>query len=103
MLPKTKNIEDSFRYIRLVSIAAVVGSLVSGVLFFVLASRVMLSSQSRVYILSAGKAFEAFASDRRANLPVEARAQVYNFHQYFFTLDPDEKFITAGLRRAPWC
>jgi conjugative transposon TraK protein len=100
MFPKTKNIEDSFRYIRMVSIAVVAGSLVSGVVFFVLASRVMLSAQSRVYILSAGKAFEAFASDRRSNLPVEARAHVYNFHDYFFTLDPDEKYITAGLRRA---
>jgi len=100
MFKKTKNIEDSFRYIRLVSIAAVAGSLVSGILFFALASRVMLSAQSRIYILSAGKAFEAFSSDRRSNLPVEARAHVYDFHEAFFTLDPDEKYNMATLRRA---
>jgi conjugative transposon TraK protein len=100
MFPKTTNIEQSFRYIRYVSIAAVVGSFVSGLLFFLLAGRVMLAAQSRVYILSAGKAMEAFASDRRSNLGVEAKSHVYNFHEYFFTLDPDEQYIAAGLRRA---
>jgi conjugative transposon TraK protein len=100
MFPKTKNIETSFRYIRLVSLAVIVGNLIAGVFFFVWASRVVLASQSRVYILSAGKALEAFASDRKPNLVVEARAVVADFHAYFFTLDPDEKFIKAGLERA---
>jgi conjugative transposon TraK protein len=98
--PKTRGIERSFQYIRWVSIAAIVGSVVSGILFFLLAGRVMLAAQSRVYILSAGKAMEAFASDRRSNLAVEARAHVYDFLTAFFTLDPDERYISAGLRRA---
>lgn len=100
MFKKAKNIEDSFQYIRMVSIAVIVGSVVSGVTFFVFASRVVLNAQSKIYILSAGKAFEAFSSDRRANLPVEARAHVVNFHEAFFTLDPDEKYISSTLRRA---
>ena len=100
IFPRTGGIERSFQYIRWVSVAAIVGSLVSGILFFLLAGRVMLAAQSRVYILSAGKAMEAFASDRRSNLAVEARAHVYDFHTAFFTLDPDERYITAGLRRA---
>jgi conjugative transposon TraK protein len=100
IFPKTAGIERSFQYIRWLSIVVVVGSFLSGVLFFVLAGRVMLAAQSRVYILSAGKAMEAFASDRRSNLIVEGRAHVYDFHMAFFTLDPDERYITAGLRRA---
>jgi len=98
--PRTEGIEQSARHIRRLSIAAIVGSCVSGVLCFVLAGKIMLAAQSRVYILSAGKAMEAFASDRRSNLTVEARAHVYDFHQAFFTLDPDERYIGAGLRRA---
>lgn len=100
MFPKTKNIETSFRYIRLISLAVIVCSLGAGVSFFVWACRIVMASQSRVYILSAGKALEAFASDRAPNLPVEARAEVADFHEYFFTLDPDEKFIQAQLDRA---
>jgi conjugative transposon TraK protein len=98
--PKTLSIEQSARHLRRLSIAAIIGSCISGVLCFVLAEKVMLAAQSRVYILSAGKAMEAFASDRRGNLTVEARAHVYDFHQAFFTLDPDERYINAGLKRA---
>ena len=100
MFPTTKNMETSFRAIRWLSLVAVVGSMVSGVCFFVMASRVMLKAQSTVYILSAGKAFEAFAGDREPNLRVEATWDVINFHTAFFTLEADEKFITSGLKRA---
>jgi conjugative transposon TraK protein len=98
--PKTRDLERSFKYIRWVSIAAIVGSFISGILFFALAARVMRSAQKRVYLLSAGKAMEAFASDRPSNLAVEARALVYDFHEAFFTLDPDDRYISAGLKRA---
>lgn len=100
IFPKTWSIERSAQHIRRLSIVAIVGSCVSGILFFVLAGKIMLAAQSRVYILSAGKAMEAFASDRRSNLAVEARAHVYDFHGAFFTLDPDERYIKAGLTRA---
>jgi conjugative transposon TraK protein len=43
---------------------------------------------------------EAFASDRKENIPVEARDHIRAFHQHFFSLDPDEKVITANLTRA---
>lgn len=88
------------RKLRNLSVAAIAGSCISGVLCFLMAGKVVLAAQSRIYILSAGKAMEAFASDRRSNLAVEARAHVYDFHEAFFTLDPDERYIAAGLRRA---
>jgi len=56
--------------------------------------------ESRIYILANGKALEAFAGDRRENIPVEARDHVKMFHQYFFSLDPDDKVIQANITRA---
>lgn len=46
--------------------------------------------QEKIYILANGKALEAFASERRDNIPVEARDHVRTFHKLFFTLDPDD-------------
>jgi conjugative transposon TraK protein len=100
MFPKTKNIETSFRAMRAVSLLATIGNLVLTGFLFLQAGRMEERAQSRVYILSAGKALEAFASDRAVNLAVEARAHIENFHELFFTLDPDEKFIADGLRKA---
>ena len=100
MFPKTRNIESSFRYIRAVSLCAILGSVGSGLFFFVWAGRLVGQSQRAVYILAAGKAMEAFRSDRESNVAVEARAQVREFHEWFFTLDPDERYNAEGLKRA---
>ena len=56
--------------------------------------------QGRVYVLTSGKVLEALASDRKENIPVEARDHIRSFHEYFFTLAPDEKVINANLARA---
>jgi conjugative transposon TraK protein len=56
--------------------------------------------QSKVYILANGKALEAYASDRKDNILVEARDHIKTFHQYFFTLDPDDKVIKANVNKA---
>ena len=100
MFPKTKNIETSFRSLRLISLCAILGSVGSGIFFFLAAGRWVERSQSRVYVLAAGKAFETFQSDRDANLPAETRAVVRDFHELFFTLDPDERYNSEGLKQA---
>ncbi|MBG6188164.1 conjugative transposon TraK protein [Flavobacterium sp. CAN_S2] len=56
--------------------------------------------QDKVYILANGKALEAFASDRKDNIPVEARDHVMTFHKLFFTLDPDDKVIKTNITKA---
>jgi conjugative transposon TraK protein len=57
-------------------------------------------SQQRVYILASGKVLEALASERKENLPVEARDHIRTFHWLFFTLDPDERVIGDNLGKA---
>ena len=100
MFPQTRNIERSFRAIRAVSLVVIVGSLCVNLAVFVWAVRAIDAAGQRVYILSAGKALEAFAGRRDANLRVEADWHVRNFHAAFFTLDPDERLNAAGLKRA---
>jgi conjugative transposon TraK protein len=64
------------------------------------ATKTINQSQQRVFILANGKALEAYAADRKDNIPVEARDHIKMFHHYFFSLDPDEKVITANITRA---
>jgi conjugative transposon TraK protein len=56
--------------------------------------------QNKVYILANGKALEAYSSDRKDNVPVEAKDHVKTFHSYFFTLDPDDKVIKVNITKA---
>jgi conjugative transposon TraK protein len=61
---------------------------------------VVTQSQSKVFVLASGKALEAIASDRKDNIPVEAKDHIKVFHQDFFSLDPDEKVIEENVTRA---
>lgn len=40
------------------------------------------------------------AADRKDNIPVEARDHIKTFHQYFFSLDPDDKVIQNNITKA---
>ena len=100
MFPKVRNIESSFRLIRMTCVVAVVGSFCFSGYVCYEANMSVSRAQQRVYVLSAGKVLEALASDRKENLPVEARDHVRTFHLLFFTLDPDEKVIEDNMGRA---
>lgn len=100
MFQKMKNIDSAFRHIRAFSIVFLLSCfLLSGWIIYK-SYQLMATSQERIYILANGKALEAYAADRKDNIPVEARDHVAMFHQYFFTLDPDEKVIQTNLSKA---
>lgn len=100
MFPQTRNIETAFRHIRLFTAVVVVGSLMLCGFVVWQALRAIAHVQDRIYILESGKALEAIAGSRQENIPVEARDHIRAFHMDFFTLDPDEKVITANLTKA---
>jgi conjugative transposon TraK protein len=100
MFPKTRNIETAFQHVRFFTIVVVVGSLLLSGFIAWQSYTVTLRAQSTIYVLNSGKALEASAADRKENIPVEARDHIRAFHQFFFTLDPDERQITATVTRA---
>jgi conjugative transposon TraK protein len=100
MFQKAKNIDTAFRQVRAFAIVVVVSSIILGGYVAFKAFQLAKQAQSRIYILSNGKALDAFAGDRKENIPVEARDHVKMFHVYFFSLDPDDKVIRANITRA---
>lgn len=100
MLHQLKNIDTAFKYVRAFSIALIVACVCITSASLYTSFQLIKESRSKVYILSHGKALEAFASDRNENIPVEARDHVKMFHHYFFTLHPDDKVIQSNLSKA---
>ena len=100
MFPRTRNLETAFQYVRLFSLVVSIGCISLSAFVIWLAERSVSRMQDKVYVLAEGKALEALAADRRENLVAEARDHIRNFHQAFFTLDPDEKVINANITRA---
>ncbi len=100
MFKKALGFDTAFQLIR--SFCFLVIILCSAICCFVLytSHQMVNQAQARIFILANGKALEAYAADRKDNIPVEARDHIKTFHHDFFTQDPDEKVITANISRA---
>lgn len=100
MFTKMKNIDSAFRYVRIFSLVVIICSLGVAALSLYKSFSLVSRMQGKIYILANGKAIEAFAADRKDNIPVEARDHVKTFHTFFFTLDPDENVIRTNINKA---
>ncbi|MBS1735124.1 MAG: conjugative transposon protein TraK [Bacteroidetes bacterium] len=100
MFRQTKNIDTAFRQMRQFTFVIIFGCCFITAYGLYIANKSITESGKRIYILANGKALEAFAGDRKDNIPVEARDHIKTFHQYFFTLAPDDKVIQANLAKA---
>ena len=100
MFTHLRNIETAFQHIKRFSYLFISGCTL--ICCFALYKCFQFSAQANkhIYILANGKALEAFAADRKDNIPVEARDHIRMFHFFFFTLDPDEKVIETNIGKA---
>lgn len=73
MFKKTKNIDTAFRHVRLFSIAFLAGCIIISAMIAYKSYQLTEQSQQKIFILANGKALEAYAADRKDNIPVEAR------------------------------
>lgn len=96
-----KNIETSFRQIRLFGIVVV--SLCAALTGYSIWSSYNFAEKQRekIYVLDGGKSLMlALSQDLAQNRPVEAREHVRRFHELFFTLSPDKGAIEGNIKRA---
>ena len=96
-----KNIETSFRQIRLFGIVMV------SLCAFIAVGSVALSlsfaekQREKIYVLDNGKSLMlALSQDMEQNRPAGAREHVRRFHELFFTLSPDKSAIEHNINRA---
>jgi len=96
-----KNIETSFRQIRLFGIVFV--SLCAVIVGYSIWSSYNFAEKQRekIYVLDGGKSLMlALSQDLSQNRPSEAREHVRRFHELFFTLSPDKSAIENNIKRA---
>ena len=96
-----KNIESSFRQIRLFGIVFL--SLCAVITVWSVWSSYRFAEQQRekIYVLDNGKSLMlALSQDLSQNRPAEAREHVRRFHELFFTLSPEKSAIEHNVKRA---
>lgn len=96
-----RNIETSFRQIRLMAMVFVVMcTLITGYSVWS-AYHFAQAQREKIYVLDQGKSLMlALSQDVQQNRPVEARDHIRRFHELFFTLSPDKNAIEQNVKRA---
>lgn len=100
MFQQFKNIDSAFKHIKTFSLFFLAGCVILSGFIDYHCFKLSERAQDRVHILYNGKVLQAFASDRKSNLPVELRDHIKTFHTDFFTLVPDDKQIAATINKA---
>ena len=96
-----KNIETSFKQIRIIAIVFVV--LCAGITGYAVWNSFSFAEalRQKFYVLDEGKSLMlALSQDLSQNRPVEAREHIKRFHELFFTLSPDKSAIESNINRA---
>ncbi|MBB2147355.1 conjugative transposon protein TraK [Pedobacter gandavensis] len=100
MFTQFKNIDTAFQHIKRFSIYLILANVLILCFGIYKSYEFANKAQSRIHILYNGKVLEAIAADRKSNIPVELRDHIKTFHQYFFSMDPDEKAILSNMTKA---
>ena len=96
-----KNIESSFRHLRLFSMLFLGACTLISVAAVWTSYRFAEAQRQKIYVLDNGRSLMvALSQDLAQNRPVEAREHVRRFHELFFTLSPDKAAIESNVGRA---
>ncbi|PSL42818.1 conjugative transposon TraK protein [Chitinophaga niastensis] len=100
MLTHLKNIDTSFRHIRLFSYVLIVANALTCCYVVYSCQQSIRLMQSKVLVIANSKLFQATAASREAFLPIEIKDHVETFHFNFYTLAPDELVIKKNVTKA---
>jgi len=100
MFTQFKNIDTAFKHIRTFSLFLIIANVFIVCCVLLYSNKIVEKANNRIYILYNGKVLDAFASEKKSNLPVELRDHIKTFHQLFFNLSPDDKAIRSTIGKA---
>ena len=95
-----KNIEAKMKLSLWIAIASMLTSIIVSALAFSYSKKILTEERKHIYVLDKNIPLVAVSTNIEDNREVEYKADVETFHQLFFTLPPDDKFIAGQLQKA---
>ena len=95
-----QSLERKTRLALMTVLLTIVGNVVICGMLIAYGAKVLSEERNQVYGLDGDIPFLAQRSQEEANFVMEAKAHIQLFHQYFFTLPPDDDYIKWTLGKA---
>lgn len=95
-----QSLESKTRLALMTVLLTIIGNVVLCGILVVYGAKVLTEERNQVYVLDGDIPFLAQRSQQEVNFVMEAKAHIQLFHQYFFTLPPDDDYIKWTLGKA---
>jgi conjugative transposon TraK protein len=95
-----KNIETKMKMALWIALASMLTSIIVSALAFSYARKIATQERKHIYVLDRNIPLIAVSTNVEDNRQAEYKAHVETFHQFFFTLPPDDKFIEKQMEKA---
>lgn len=99
-MPVIKQLENKIRLVTIVCTVFIAGCVVISVGALLTARLMVSDAQKKVYLIDGNIPIPLHQVDDKETMAVEAKSVVAIFHEYFFTLSPDEKYIDYTITKA---
>ena len=95
-----KNVENKIKLVMIVSCLFLVGCVVISLGSVIIAKTMVDDADKKIYVLDGNVPILVKQTDMSETFDVEAKSDIEMFHQLFFTLAPDDKYIQYTMQKA---
>ena len=95
-----KNLENKIKLVMIICSLFLVGCIIISISSIWTARTMVNDAHQKVYVLDGNVPILVSRSTMEETLDVEAKSHVEMFHQFFFTLAPDDKYIKYTTEKA---
>mgnify|MGYP003582124063 FL=1 len=95
-----KNIESKIRLSFWVSIGSFITAIIISIVSFVFAATMIKKERSQIYVLDNNVPLVATKTNIEDNREAEYKANIAAFHDFFFSMPPDDEYIKRQMNKA---
>lgn len=95
-----KNVENKIKLVMVTSSLFLAGCIIVSLGSIIIAKGMVADAQKKVYVLDGTVPILVKQTTMDETLDVEAKSDIEMFHQFFFTLAPDDKYIKYTMEKA---
>lgn len=95
-----KNVENKIKLVMIVSCLFLVGCVIVSLGSIIIAKGMVDEAHKKVYVLDGTVPILVKQTTQEETFDVEAKSDIEMFHQFFFTLAPDDKYIQYTMKKA---
>ena len=99
-MPLLENLDKKIKFSLFLSCSALAAAVVFCVIVVLFAFDFAAGERKKIYVLDGDTPRVATLTEQYVSIDIEARAHVNRFHEVFFTLAPDDKFINYNIEKA---